>query len=60
MAVGAEVAAAVSDGKALDGCVTGWAWLAASVSHAEVGMRSAQFAIWAFIGVNAGAFAING
>ncbi len=60
LAVRAEVAAAVSDGQALDGCATDGTRFATAVSNMEVGMGSAQLPIGAFIGVNAGAFAING
>jgi hypothetical protein len=59
LTVGAEIAAAVSDGKALDGYTTNRAWLAAAVSHTEVGMGSAKLTVWSFIGVNAGALTID-
>ena len=60
LAVGAEIAAAVSDSKALDGCAADRAWLVAAESHIEVIMCGAQLSIGAFISVNTGTFAVNG
>ena len=60
LALGAEVAATVSNGEALDGRATNRAWLAAAVSYTEVGLGGAPLTVRAFVGVNAGAFAVYG
>ena len=60
LAVGAEIAAAVSDGTALDGCAADGTWLAAAVSYMKIIVCSAQLPIGPFIGINAGTFAVNG
>ena len=59
MAVGAEIAAAVSDGQALDRPAAYRTGFATTVSHTKVKVGSAQLTAGAFIGINTGAFAVN-
>ncbi len=55
LAVGAKVAAAVSDRDTLDRCAAVGAWLVFSVGYAEAEVGGSILAAGAFIGVYAGA-----
>ena len=59
LAIGAKVAAAISNGETLDGSTADRARLATEVSDTEVELGSAQLAIRAFICINTGAFAAD-
>jgi len=60
LALRAEIATTISDGKALDGCAAYRTWFAAAVRYAEVVVCRAQLSVRPFIGVNAGTLAFDG
>jgi len=60
LASGAEVGAAVLHRDPLDGAAANGAGFASSMSNSKIEMSCAQLALWADIGIHAGAFAANG